>query len=648
VQGIALRAKDSPSAGYDAFISYSHAIKGELAAALQWWLERFATPWYRPRGLRIFRDYTSLSAGADLGRTIEEALASSSWLILLASPEAARSRWVNREVAWWRKHKTAERVCVVLTGGRLRWSDEDGDWDWGVTNALPSEAKGMFVREPLWVDLSSIQTPTDLDRSNPVLLNSVAQIAAPLRGVDKDSLVGKHITLHRRARRQRRGGLAGLVLLTVAALVAAFVAVLQANNASRQRREAELQRDLATARQLTVQAESIRSADIVTAIRLGVAAVAISEDARVRTSLGLTLAQGRSVSPDGVYGPIADLAFSPDGRTIATGSHEDTVVLRDVSETGRSLRIAVLPGHGDDVNAVAFSPDGRTLASASGDTTAKLWDVTDPGRAAPVATLAGHQARVVDIAFSADGDTLVTASEDATIGLWDISDRGRPVRTGTIDNEVGFVDAVALSPDGRILATGSQEQPYLGLGGTAELWDVSDRRELRRIGVLRGHGNRVVDVAFSPDSGTLVTVSKDGTAKLWDTHDLVAPEPTATLRGHTHEVLTVEFSPDGRTVATGGHDRSVRLWDVSDRRQPKAIGALPGHPDFVLAVAFGPDGRKLASATINAFRMWDMSPLSAIASDPIAEACRVVGHGLTPDEWLAQAPGLPYRQTCPA
>jgi len=167
-----MRVDGSRQAGYDAFISYSQAVKGELAAALQGWLERFATPWYRPRSLRIFRDYTSLSANEDLGQTIERALEASSWLILLASPEAAASRWVNREVQWWRDHKPADRVCIVLTAGDLRWADEDNDWDWSRTTALPASARGMFTQQPLWVDLSSISTPKELDRANPVLLTA--------------------------------------------------------------------------------------------------------------------------------------------------------------------------------------------------------------------------------------------------------------------------------------------------------------------------------------------------------------------------------------------------------------------------------------------------------------------------------------------
>src|SRR4051794_29317551 len=114
---------------YDAFISYSSALDGTLATALQRWLERFATPWYRPRTLRIFRDYTSLSATFDLRKALEVALSRSSWFILLASPEAAHSRWVERELAWWRANRSPDHACIVLCSGHLRWSEKNGDWD---------------------------------------------------------------------------------------------------------------------------------------------------------------------------------------------------------------------------------------------------------------------------------------------------------------------------------------------------------------------------------------------------------------------------------------------------------------------------------------------------------------------------------------
>lgn len=97
------------TSGYDAFISYSHTLDGALARALQTGLEQFAKPWYRPRALRVFRDTTSLSANPGLWSSIEKALAHSAWLVLMASPEAARSRWVDREVAWWLVNKSPQR-----------------------------------------------------------------------------------------------------------------------------------------------------------------------------------------------------------------------------------------------------------------------------------------------------------------------------------------------------------------------------------------------------------------------------------------------------------------------------------------------------------------------------------------------------------
>ena len=142
---VAVTATGAP-ASYAAFISYSHAVSGKLAAMLQRWLERFATPWYRPRSLRIFRDSSSLSANEDLWQTIERALAASEWFILLASPEAADSKWVRREVEWWRTHRSARRMCIALTGGELHWNDLEGDWDWGRSTALPPNARGMFDR----------------------------------------------------------------------------------------------------------------------------------------------------------------------------------------------------------------------------------------------------------------------------------------------------------------------------------------------------------------------------------------------------------------------------------------------------------------------------------------------------------------------
>jgi MTH538 TIR-like domain (DUF1863) len=134
------------TAGYDAFISYSRRQDDWLAAALQGGLERFAKPWHRVRGLRVFRDKASLSASPELWGSIEAALRDSRWLIVLASPEAARSPWVDREVAWWLANKSADRILLVATAERLQWDKQAGDW--AEDTPVPPSLRGAFREEP--------------------------------------------------------------------------------------------------------------------------------------------------------------------------------------------------------------------------------------------------------------------------------------------------------------------------------------------------------------------------------------------------------------------------------------------------------------------------------------------------------------------
>ncbi|MGH3790720.1 MAG: TIR domain-containing protein, partial [Pseudonocardiaceae bacterium] len=185
------------TAEYDAFISYSHALDGALAPALQTGLERFAKPWYRPRALRVFRDTTSLAANPGLWSAIEKALASSAWLVLMASPKAARSPWVNREVEWWLANKPPKRVLVVLTEGEFTWAEDAAPGDQAKA-ALPPALRGAFAEKPRWVDLRWLRGVDQVAQSNPRLRACVADVAAAVHGVPKDELVGEHIRQHRR------------------------------------------------------------------------------------------------------------------------------------------------------------------------------------------------------------------------------------------------------------------------------------------------------------------------------------------------------------------------------------------------------------------------------------------------------------------
>ena len=259
--------------------------------------------------------------------------------------------------------------------------------------------------------------------------------------------------------------------------------------------------------------------------------------------------------------------------------------------------IAVLTGHASPVNAVAFSPDGRTLASGGsdgGDGAVRLWDVATRRQiGGPLTGLAG---RCCAVAFSPDGTTLASGGGDGKVRLWNVATRrqiGGPL-TGPDP-----VNAVAFSPDGTTLATGGDDRHRAAVGrGHPQ----ADRRPAHRASRRR---RDVTDaVAFSRDGRILASGDGDGAVRLWD---VATRRPIGgPLTGHAGAVNAVAFSRDGRTLASGGDDGTVRLWDVATRRQ--IGGPLTGHTGAVLSVAFSPDGRTLASGGQDGtVRLWDVA-----------------------------------------
>ena len=275
------------------------------------------------------------------------------------------------------------------------------------------------------------------------------------------------------------------------------------------------------------------------------------------------------------------VAFSPDGRLLATASDDGTARVWDPA-TGRHLR--TLTGHAGGVRGVAFSPDGRLLATASRDGTARMWD---PATGRHLRTLTGHTGTVWGVAFSPDGRLLATASVDRTARVWDPA-TGKHLRTLT--GHAGRVRDVAFSPDGQLLATAGSDQ-------TARVWDpVADKR----LRTLTGHTDGVRGVAFSPDGRLLATVSADETARVWDP---ATGNCLHTLTGHTDSVWRVAFSPDGRLLATASTDGTARVWDPATGRH---LRILTGHTGGVWGVTFSPDGQLLATTSEDqTARLWN-------------------------------------------
>ena len=239
------------------------------------------------------------------------------------------------------------------------------------------------------------------------------------------------------------------------------------------------------------------------------------------------------------------VAFSPNGRMLATGALDNTVRLWDVS-TQRN--IATFEGHTDSVTSVAFSPDGTILASGSNDESIKLWEVETQRN---IATLKGHRGEVRSVAFSPDGTILASGSSgshDGAIKLWDVV-TGTNIASFEKKEAFPHIRSVAFSPDGTILASGQ----LLGVSGTVKLWDVATKTYI----VHFKHKLGVESVAFSPDGKILASASRDGVV-VWDvtTGTRIADLP------HTSGVSSVTFSPDGRTLASGMRDGAVALWDV--------------------------------------------------------------------------------------
>lgn len=543
-------------AGYKAFISYKHAASGTFARALESALKTYGRSVLSPPP-KLFRDEKYIRPGDDLPAAISSALRQSEFFVLIASPSAAKSPWVQDELRQWTSEPSRiERLIIVLTEGEIAVDAATQRIVWASTTALPREFEAVIPSLPVWVDLRDMGE-ADWSLENLRFAEAVNAIAAKLRGVTPAEMNDRHVLEHRRTVRLRNAIVALVSLLALGLTAASTFLWFSRQEVTRQRNVSESRRlaGLSTIERIDGRPD--------TATLLGAEALRVADTSEARSALFAATQQyvGKEavlVCPDC---NITELAFRETGGALpvallALGTATGEIWLKDLRTSGSLMR-AGSHAHRAGINAIAFNPGGTLLASAGlwADGRLVIWRVEDAGTSPTLTLREVHDGLGLAVAFSINGAMLATSRRDGSIVLGDVGKDTFEVRQ-VVPAHRGLVLSLAFSPDGRRLASA-------GTDGTVLLWDLArplaNPRRLSALPVLAGR------VAFSPDGRVLAAACHDGSVQTWDVQAAI---PAATrMTGHRGLVASVAFSADGNTLASSGADGTVRLWEASRGRE---------------------------------------------------------------------------------
>ncbi len=588
---------------YRAFISYAHEDK-------EWgrWLHRSLEGYRPPRGLAadrlrpLFRDDDEGASHPDLGEAIRQALDRSDALVVVCSPSAASSKWVDEEVATFKRLGRSDRIFPVIVDGR---PEDSAQGCFPPALLLRADADGVLTTErtePWAVDVRTFGKR-----------DTLLKVAASLLDVPYDALKRRD-----RARNARRAALAFAAAFLLLTLYLGTILIRQ--------REVNRQLSLIFATEANSFSEASLSSTVTEdrgatsdrAMRIAVLGARTDWLHPAAPEAEPALARGAHASRalfvfDGHRDEITDARFDRDARRLVTASKDGAAIVWDL-ETGQE--IIRLLGHEGNVESASFSPDGEQIVTSGSDGTVRIWDAsTGLEMMRP-----GDTGSFDDAVFSKDGKRILAISGiSGSIHLWD-------ARSGEEITEIlveKWTEHASLSPDGsRILAI-TEDAPCLWRSETGT-----------KIGCLVGHELSVETAVFSPDGALIVTANSDTTARVWRTS---TGEELRRLDGHEDSVYSAAFSSDGQRVLTAGKDGTARLWRTADGAE---LARLESPDESLYDVAFTADGSQAVTLGAGSVaRLWDIArgePIAVLEGHPggvslvtvASDAARVVSGGV--------------------
>lgn len=634
---------------YDAFISYSRKDKA-FAEKLEHALENYRPPkglGLENKYLKIFRDEKDIEYGP-YEENIEEHIKASAKLLVICSPNARTSEYVNQEIQIFLNHNLNNNIAPIIIDGVIDYEATSGQEN---MKAFPN-ALVEAMKIPLAIDYRNFNTTKQDIKKD--FSNSWYSILAKIYKIDRDIIEQLD---KKKIAKQRRTWLSLTASAFVILTALTFYAFAQRNVAINEKKRADSNAQIAADSAKVAQAqrrEAIEQKNRADSnARIAADSARVAQEQRAEAQRRLYEANYNLAK---IYEEKATAYLDKDPETgqpnppkawlytLAALKQKIPPHQTLPLSLGRTAQRELIDNHllplftsspyqqKGSVLSVAFSPDGSRIVSASTDNTINLWNVSS-GQV--VLSLSGQTGFVTCIAFSPDGTQIASGSSDATIKLWNAS-AGHELFALTVDNKskekkgteyeimkmfgnADHLTCIAFSVDGRRLVSATTN-------GTINIWDTlsginlltipkdtiekaDPLTDLKEFQNLSGITKFISDLEFSPDGNRFVSSSGNGTIILWNAD---TGENLLTLPNDKTGINSISFNPDGNKIAAGATDGTIKVWDISTH---ELIRTFIGHTDEVLSVDYSLDGKFLVSGSKdNTIKLWDTNTGNVIST----------------------------------